>query len=127
MIRTERPGSEVVEHRIVDQLRLNNALTHSLVAIRHGDIVGHVALSPTTVSETPGQWYQLGPIGVLPNEQRRGVGTALMQSAIERSRQDGVTVSYWLAIRRTTGGSGLPARRDSPSQMFRTSTCWPCC
>ena len=83
------PGTKVIEHRIVERLRDDDALTLSLVAVVHGSIVGHVALSPTTVSMTPGNWYQLGPIGVLPSYQRQGIGTALMKGAIDLMKQQG--------------------------------------
>lgn len=52
----------------------------SLVAVRNGEIVGHVACSEAAVDECP--VVALGPIGVLPPHQRRGVGLALVHAAL---------------------------------------------
>ncbi|MHB1242549.1 MAG: GNAT family N-acetyltransferase [Gaiellaceae bacterium] len=52
----------------------------SLVATTNGEIVGHVACSTATVAEY--RVVALGPIGVLPAHQRRGVGRALMHAAL---------------------------------------------
>jgi len=87
-------GQEV-EGAIVDALRDSGGLTISLVA-RAGDrIVGHVALSPMQMVDEDAKVLGLGPIGVLPDLQRHGVGTALMQIWIERAnaaRFDGIVV-----------------------------------
>jgi putative acetyltransferase len=48
------------------------ALSVSLVAEAEGNVLGHVAVSPVTISDgTPG-WYGLGPISVLPAWQGAG-------------------------------------------------------
>jgi putative acetyltransferase len=47
-----------------------------------GRIVGHVVLSPGSDDSLPGV-LGLGPIGVLPDVQRQGIGGALMRAAIE--------------------------------------------
>lgn len=52
----------------------------SLVAVRDGELVGHVVCSKATVGDQPA--VGLGPIGVLPAHQRRGVGDALMHAAL---------------------------------------------
>ena len=52
----------------------------SLVAEADGAVVGHVHLSRAHVDEAP--VLGLGPIGVLPEWQRRGVGSLLMTAAI---------------------------------------------
>ena len=77
------------EHLMVDALRKSGALTLSLVADSDTGIVGHVALSPVTVSEATGEWFGLGPISVLPEYQRRGIGSQLMQSAMSQLRSRG--------------------------------------
>ena len=77
------------EHRIVAALRAADALAISLVAESAGEIVGHVAVSPVTLSGGERNWYGLGPISVAPPWQRRGVGSALMRAALAglRGRQ----------------------------------------
>jgi putative acetyltransferase len=52
----------------------------SLVAVRNGELVGHVLCSNATVGEHP--VVGLGPIGVLPAHQRQGVGDALMHAVV---------------------------------------------
>ena len=45
-------------------------------------MVGHIAFSPVTMSDgTPG-WYGLGPVSVLPEYQRQGIGGALIQEGL---------------------------------------------
>ena len=79
-------GSEV---RIVEKLRADGDLTLSLVAEDAERIVGHVAVSPVTISDGSKGWYGLGPISVLPSHQREGVGLRLMQRAIADMREMG--------------------------------------
>ncbi|MBY6127619.1 N-acetyltransferase [Qipengyuania aquimaris] len=79
-------GSEV---KIVDKLRQDGDLALSLVAEDGERIVGHVAVSPVTISDGSEHWYGLGPISVLPVHQREGVGLRLMQRAIADMRTMG--------------------------------------
>ena len=52
----------------------------SIVAVRDGGIVGHVVCSRATVDGQPS--LGLGPLGVHPDSQRRGVGQALMHAVL---------------------------------------------
>lgn len=54
-----------------------------------GDIVGHVAFSPVTVSDGNPPWYGVGPVSVLPSHQRHGIGTALMNEGLSRLKARG--------------------------------------
>ena len=58
-------------------------LSISLVAEQAGSIVGHVAVSPITISDGSDDWYGLGPISVAPQEQGKGIGSSLMKAALE--------------------------------------------
>jgi putative acetyltransferase len=66
--------------KLVDALRDAGALILSLVATHKGQIIGQVALSPATIGE--GRYLCVGPLSVLPDHQRKGVGTALMGHAL---------------------------------------------
>lgn len=77
------------EAELVDDLRAAGALTLSLVADLGGEIVGHVAVSPVTVSESSGRWFGIGPISVSPAYQRTGIGSQLMVAALEKLRASG--------------------------------------
>jgi len=76
------PHTDHTEQFIVDALRESAALSISLVAVADGNIVGHVALSPVTISDDTDRWYGLGPISVLPKQQGKGIGSQLINSAI---------------------------------------------
>jgi putative acetyltransferase len=76
--------SNQTEHFIIEVLRAAGALSISLVAEADGRVVGHIAFSPLTVSSGTPDWYGLGPVSVLPECQRQGVGTALIQEGLSR-------------------------------------------
>lgn len=72
------------EQFIIVALRQAGALAVSLVAELDGRVIGHIAFSPVTISDGTSGWFGLGPISVLPEYQRQGVGAALMHSGISR-------------------------------------------
>jgi len=72
------------EHFIIEALRSAQALTVSLVAEIDGRVVGHIAFSPVTISDGSRNWYGLGPVSVLPNYQRQGIGKALIEEGLSR-------------------------------------------
>ena len=76
--------SNHTEQFIVTALRASQALTVSLVAEVDGRVVGHIAFSPLTVSDGSLNWYGLGPVSVLPEFQRQGIGGALIREGISR-------------------------------------------
>ncbi|QXI36498.1 GNAT family N-acetyltransferase [Pseudomonas xantholysinigenes] len=78
----EAPHSSHTEQFIVDALRRDGQLSLSLVAEHDGQLVGHVALSPVTLSDGTPDWYGLGPISVQPDRQGQGIGTQLMRAAL---------------------------------------------
>ncbi len=87
--------SSGMEATIVEKLRDADALSLSLVAERDGRIVGHVAVSPVTVSDGTEGWYGLGPVSVEPELQRRRIGTDLINRAadiMEKRGAEGLTV-----------------------------------
>lgn len=77
------------EQFIVRELRRSGQLSVSLVAEDDGVILGHVAVSPVTVSTGAEHWYGLGPISVMPACQGRGIGTLLMRQALADLRRMG--------------------------------------
>ncbi|AJD49192.1 acetyltransferase [Isoalcanivorax pacificus W11-5] len=81
--------SSHTEQFIVNALRDAGQLTFSLVALEDEQVVGHVALSPVTISSGVTGWYGLGPISVWPAHQGRGIGSALMHAALAALRQHG--------------------------------------
>ncbi len=86
----DAPHTSHTEQFIVRALRAANELTLSIVAEEHGQIVGHVTLSPITITDDQGRkvdgWYGLGPISVLPQRQGHGIGSRLMEQALSELR-----------------------------------------
>ncbi len=76
------PYSNNTEQFIINALRAANALTVSLVAEMEEKLVGHIAFSPVTFSDGSENWYGLGPVSVLPDYQKQGVGTKLVNEGI---------------------------------------------
>jgi putative acetyltransferase len=82
------------EADIVESLRTRRKATLSLVAVEDNRVVGHLLLSPVTIgsAEPVDQIFSaigLGPVAVLPEHQRRGIGTALITTALDTSRKEG--------------------------------------
>ncbi len=76
------PYGAHTEQFITNALRAAGALTVSLVAEIDENVVGHVAFSPVTISDGSPDWYGLGPVSVLPQHQRQGIGTALIREGL---------------------------------------------
>jgi GNAT superfamily N-acetyltransferase len=60
-----------------------------LVAEIDGKIVGHVAFSPVTISDGTKDWYGLGPVSVLPDFQKQGVGKELIGKGLSILKKRG--------------------------------------
>ncbi|GAB3133472.1 N-acetyltransferase [Amycolatopsis stemonae] len=78
------PGVTPVEAPLVDELRADGDLVDalSLVAVRDGEVAGHVCCSRARVGEDTTSAVGLGPIGVRPAHQASGVGAALMHAVL---------------------------------------------
>ncbi len=76
--------SNHTEQFIIEALRAAKALTVSLVAEMDGRIIGHIAFSPVTISDGTRNWYGLGPVSVLPEHQRKGIGKSLIQEGLSQ-------------------------------------------
>ena len=76
------------EGNIVDALRSNGAALLSLVATLDGRVVGHIMYSPISVgAQVTGA--ALGPMAVLPEHQRQGIGSKLIETGNRRLRDAG--------------------------------------
>ena len=89
-----QPYSSHTEQFIVDALRQANALTVSLVAELdaaelNSQLVGHVAISPVSITNGSDAWFGLGPISVHPTVQGKGVGSRLMAQSLGDLRKLG--------------------------------------
>ncbi len=81
--------SQHTEQFIIRALRDAGALTLSLVAEIDGRVVGHIAFSPVTISDGSTGWYGLGPVSVLPEYHKQGIGKALIGEGLSLLRELG--------------------------------------
>jgi putative acetyltransferase len=78
------------EAELIEALRKAGDSIISLVADEDGEIVGHVLLSRMNA---PFPALALAPVSVIPTRQRRGLGSTLIELAVNRARNGG-----WAAI-----------------------------
>lgn len=45
-------------------------------------VIGHIAISPVSISDGTSDWYGLGPVSVLPEFQGRGIGSKLIKTGL---------------------------------------------
>jgi putative acetyltransferase len=76
--------SNHTEQFIIEALRAAKALKVSLVAEMDSRVIGHIAFSPVIISDGTPNWYGLGPVSVLPEHQRKGIGKALIEEGLSR-------------------------------------------
>lgn len=72
------------EANIIDRLRQSCSSLLSLVAVLEGRVIGHILFSPAAI-ESNGHVTQgmgLAPLAVLPEHQRQGVSSQLVQEGL---------------------------------------------
>jgi putative acetyltransferase len=106
------PHASHTEHYIVNALRRAGKLAVSLVAEADSVIVGHIALSPVSISDGASDWFGVGPIAVLPQHQRRGVGSQLLREALRDLRSRGASGCVVLGEPQYYGRFGFQAHPD---------------
>jgi putative acetyltransferase len=84
----EAAFGRVSEADLVDQLRRNGKASISLVAEQDGQVVGHILFSPVTIESESGRYSAIGlaPMAVLPQFQKRGIGSLLVREGLEQCR-----------------------------------------
>jgi putative acetyltransferase len=116
-----------LEADLVDALRQTAQPLVSLVADRGGQIVGHILFSPVTLSGQPdAKIMALAPMAVLPNEQQRGIGSALVRDGLTRCINLGYGAVVVLGHRdyyprfgfRPAGNFNLKSEYDVPDDVF---------
>jgi putative acetyltransferase len=102
-IRREQPGDipairavndqafgQPQEGEVVDLLRTTCEGLVSFVAVAEGQVVGHALFSPTWIEADDGRRIEgmgLAPVAVLPEHQRRGIGSELVTAGLAAIRQ----------------------------------------
>ena len=80
------------EADVIDRLRQNCSEILSLVARAREQVVGHILFSPVHIDQNQGwklKGMGLGPLAVHPEEQGRGIGSALCREGMQRMSQAG--------------------------------------
>jgi putative acetyltransferase len=118
------PYTSHTEEFIVNALRKAGKITLSLVAEEDGEMVGHVAVSPVSISDGTSGWFGLGPISVLPEWQGRGIGSALMREALRVLEEEGAAGCVLLGEPEYYGRFGFRAEPnlvlpDAPPEYFQ--------
>jgi putative acetyltransferase len=103
-VRAERPADLAAIHEVhelafgcadeadlVDALRAGGKATLSLVAVEDDRVVGHILFSPVTIECADRAFPALGlaPLAVLPERQRRGIGSQLVEAGLLECRNAG--------------------------------------
>lgn len=118
------PGEAVLVERLRDQADSRIAL----VAEAGDRIVGHILFTPVQILEAPHlRMMGLAPMAVLPELQRRGVGSLLASAGLERCRDAGFGAVVVLGHPdyyprfgfRPAGGFGLDCEYDVPPEVFQ--------
>ncbi len=80
------------EADLVDLCRQHGRVSLSLVALRDKKLVGHVMFTPVTLDPPCPGWFGLGlgPVAVLPEFQRQGIGSRLIEFGLEVCRELGM-------------------------------------
>jgi putative acetyltransferase len=95
----QRPGAVPPEVALFEALwAAGDAIPElSFTALAEGEVVGHVTASRATIAAEP--VVAVGPIGVLPDHQRTGIGGALMDALLVAA--DAATVPLVVLARRS--------------------------
>ena len=109
-----RPPDDVVEARLVDALREDAGfLPHlSLVAEVDDVVTGHVIVTRGWLEPAGAPVLGLGPLGVLPEAQGLGVGTALVHSVLAVAEAAGETLVALLGEPAYYGRFGFRAAEE---------------
>jgi putative acetyltransferase len=153
MIRTEQPEDYEAVYRVnaIAFGRENEAVlaerlrklpgTLSLVAIEANQVIGHLLFSPITLENSAVEgWLGLGPVAVLPDHQRQGIGSQLIRQGLEYCRSRGGNAVVVLGDPQfyarfgfvPAADWGLRCEYDAPEGAFRVleleagalSSCW---
>jgi len=82
------------EARLVELLRSAGKAAVSLVATFDGQVAGHILFSSVSIEHAPARLRGLGlaPLGVLPEHQGKGIGSALVREGLRACMSLGCAV-----------------------------------
>jgi HAD superfamily hydrolase (TIGR01509 family) len=88
----EAAFGRTTEADLVDLCRSHGKVSLSLVVMREERVVGHILFTPVTLDPACPGWHGLGlgPVAVLPEFQRTGIGSRLIEAALNICREQGI-------------------------------------
>ena len=123
------------EADLVDALREKARPYISLVAVIDGEVVGYIFFSPVTVECEQETFTAMGlaPLSVLPDHQRRGIGSLLVHEGLEECRRIGHEVVVVLGHSKyyprfgfvPASSKGLCSEYDVPDEVFMVAELRP--
>ena len=85
------------EAGLVERLNAEADPLVSLIAEDGGSLVGHILFSPVSLAADTGLFAMgLGPMAVLPERQRQGIGSALLEAGLDACRELGCRAVFVL-------------------------------
>lgn len=146
IVRPEQPGDEpeiaaihvasfadATEADLITRLRSSDAWVPelSLVVQQEEQLVAHALFSRVTAGES--EALVLGPVAILPNHQRGGLGTALVRMGLDRARAlkfecvVAIGPPQFLASCgfRPAGARGLTTQMELPDEVFQVAELAP--
>jgi HAD superfamily hydrolase (TIGR01509 family) len=110
----EQAFQRPTEADLVELCRRHGKVSLSLVAVRDGEMAGHILFTPVSVEPAPAglRGLGLGPIAVLPKCQGTGIGSGLMQTGLESCRAQGFDFIVLLGDPRYYSRFGFTPARD---------------
>jgi putative acetyltransferase len=130
----EAAFGRAAEARLVEELRTRARPVVSLVAEENGTVAGHLMFSPVLLSGQPElKIMGLGPMAVLPERQRQGIGTALARAGVDRCRDLGFGAAVVLGHPtyysrfgfQPSALYGIAGEFDVPEEAFMVLELWP--
>ena len=116
------------EGQLVDALRTNGGVLLSLVATLNGRVVGHILYSPLSVGSDGEKVIGagLGPMAVLAEYQRQGIGGKLIETGNQKLREVGCAfivvlghLEYYPRFGfKPASGYGIQCEWDVPDNVF---------
>lgn len=117
-----------VEADIVEAVRRSGSAALSLVAVREEDVVGHILFSKVELEPRNEDIVVmgLGPMAVLPERQRHGIGSILVLAGLDECRRSGCDAVVLLGHPEyyprfgfvPAGRLGLRCEYDAPDEAF---------
>ena len=88
----ESAFGKLEESNLIESLRTNGKIDISFVAKVNDQVVGHILFSPVFIENTecPKRGSALGPVAVLPEFQKKEVGSALINESLKQCKNIGI-------------------------------------